>query len=152
MNSHLSQKQFARCFVGVCTNEEREHLADCAECRAELDSFGNTVSSLRHAIRGRVDAQMEARPSAVVPVSIPATIPGMRKVRWVVATAAVLLFGMIPFLTSEKPQAVTVTSNMPVETSPDALMNAINVHLSRTIPAPMEPMMSLIPSDESSTE
>ena len=31
--------------------------------------------------------------------------------------------------------------------TPDAIMNRVNSHLSRTLPAPMEPMMSLIPKE-----
>jgi anti-sigma factor RsiW len=138
--------------VGLGTHEERQHVTECAECGAELNGFGNTVSSLRHAIRGRVDAQVESRPAAAIPVLIQPATPGIRKLRWALATAAVLLVGMVPFVTSEKPEAVAVTTEEPAETSPDALMNAINAHLSRTVPAPMEPMMSLLPGDEPNSE
>jgi hypothetical protein len=60
---------------------------------------------------------------------------------------AVLLLGIAPFLI-EKPAAIEETSTQ----SPEALMEEINVHLSRTIPSPMEPMMPLMPSDESITQ
>ena len=60
--------------------------------------------------------------------------------------AAVVLLGMVPLLTSQKPQQTTAEASP--ETTPDALMNAIHLHLSRTVASPMEPMMSLLPSDE----
>jgi hypothetical protein len=87
-----------------------------------------------------------------IPISNQPVTRGIRKLRWVLATAAVLLVGMVPFVTSEKPESVSVTTKVAAETSPDALMNAINAHLSRTVPAPMEPMMSLLPNDEPSSE
>jgi anti-sigma factor RsiW len=152
MNSHLSQEQFARCFVGLGTHEERQHVTECAECGAELNVFGNTVSALRHGIRGRVDTHVESRATTSIPVSIQPATRGIRKLRWGLATAAVLFVGMVPFVTSEKPESVSVTTKVAAETSPDALMNAINAHLSRTVPAPMEPMMSLLPNDEPSSE
>jgi anti-sigma factor RsiW len=150
MSDHLSPEQFARCFVEAPTNEERQHLVECAACSAEFNAFGNSVSSLRLAIRGQVDARVESKPAAAIPVAIRPVTQGMRKLRWALATAAVLLIGIVPLVTSRKPEPVT--QQIPATTSPDDLMNAINAHLSRTVPAPMEPMMSLIPSDESSTE
>jgi hypothetical protein len=140
MSNHLSQEQFARCFVGAASDEERRHVRECAECRAELDDFGNTVATLRHAIRSRVDEQPSIQTVAVRHVP---------KTRWALAAAATLLIGVIPFLTERPGGFIEET---PAETSAEALMNAINLHLSRTVPSPMEPMMSLISSDASLAE
>jgi hypothetical protein len=41
-----------------------------------------------------------------------------------------------------------VSEQVFTETNPDAVMDRVNRHLSRTVPAPMEPMMSLIPREE----
>jgi hypothetical protein len=151
MNKHLSEEQLAKCFVGVSANEERQHLLECAECNAELSGLGHTVSSFRHAIRGQVDARVESQP--LTGISIQPAAQGIRKLGWVLVTAAVLVIGIVPLLTSRKPQIEAgSTGTIPVQTSPDDLMKAINAHLSRTIPAPMEPMMTLIPNDEPTTE
>jgi hypothetical protein len=58
---------------------------------------------------------------------------------------------LVPFFTREKEsrEAVNETS---VQTDPDALMDAVSIHLLRTVPAPMEPMLGLVPSGESKTE
>ena len=150
MNGHLSQEQFAKCFVGAASNEERQHLLECTECTAELNGFGKTVSALRLAIRRQVDVHVNQPPTEIA-VQPAASV--MRRLGWALATAAVLLIGIVPVLTSRKPQIELANSGpKPAAASPDDLMNAINVHLSRTIPAPMEPMMSLIPSDEPTTE
>jgi len=143
MKPHLSQEQFARCFLGTAASEERRHLLDCAECRQELESFATSVASLRSAIRGRVDANDGAH-TATQPVFSPG-FDRMPQVRWALASAAILLIGMLPLLTTLPARNVQPA---PVATSPEALMNAINVHLSRTVPSPMEPMMSLVPGDK----
>ena len=143
MKPHLSQEQFARCFLGTAASEERSHLLDCGECRQELVSFATSVASLRSAIRGRVDAHDGAH-TATQPVFSPG-FDRMPQARWALASVAILLIGMLPLLTTLPARNV---HSAPVATSPEALMNAINVHLSRTVPSPMEPMMSLVPGDK----
>ena len=143
MSKHLTQEQFARCFVEGASGTEWEHLTECSECQTELDRFGGTVSALRLAVRGRVDAHVVTQ---TFDLPVARQTP---KTRWALAAAALLLFGIAPFLTERPPQAV---DESPAEASPEALMNAINLHLSRTMPSPMEPMMSLIPRDVYVTE
>jgi len=137
MNNHLSEKQFARCFVGVSTNEERQHLLECLECREDLEGFENAIASLRSTIR----EQVEDRTTHIQP-----TRERMPKVRRAIAAAAVILLGLVPLLTSQRPQRIITEASS--EKNADALMDAINLHLSRTVASPMEPMMSLLPSDE----
>ena len=137
MNNHLSDEQFSRCFVGVPANDERQHLSECAKCRAEVDGFGSTVSSLRGAIWERADN----RATQIQPAR-----ERMPRVRRAIAAAAVVLLGLVPLLTSQRPQRIITDASS--ETNPDALMNAINLHLSRTVASPMEPMMSLLPHEE----
>jgi len=143
MKQHLSHEQFSRCFLGTATIEERRHISDCCKCRQELESFATSVASLRSAIRGRVDAHAGAY-DATQPVFSPG-FDRMPQVRWALASVAILLIGMLPLLTTLPAHNVHPAT---VATSPEALMNAINVHLSRTVPSPMEPMMSLVPGDK----
>ena len=143
MKLHLSQEQFARCFLGTAASEERRHLLDCGECRQELESFAASVASLRSVIRERVGAH-----DGVHEATPPVLSPGFDRtpqVRWALASVAILLIGMLPLLTTLPARDVHPA---PVATSPEDLMNAINVHLSRTVPSPMEPMMPLLPGDE----
>jgi hypothetical protein len=70
--------------------------------------------------------------------------------RWALVAAGAVVLIAAPFVTMKKErQEVIKTSS---ETNADALMNAVNIHLSRTVPAPMERMISLIPNDDSTTE
>ena len=141
MNPHLSQEQFARCFVGATASEELRHVAACSTCRLELEDFGKTVSSLRHEIRGRVDAHLELQPF------VPREPQPLPMTRWALVAAVVLLLGMAPFLTTYPVKESRRNSVSSPEAS-EVLMESINAHLSRTVPSPMEPMMSLLPGDE----
>jgi anti-sigma factor RsiW len=138
MNPHLSHEQFARCFIGTANGEELRHIAGCGACKSELEDFGKTVSSLRVAIRERVDEHIEAQPFVKrEPKPLPMT-------QWALVTVVVLLLGLVPFLAT-----YPVKESRPMSvSSAEALMGSINAHLSRTVPTPMEPMMSLLPGDE----
>ena len=149
MSNHLSQDQFAKCIVGQATPAERLHLNECSECTAELDRFAAALSSFRSAVRSRVDDRVASlQAPLIVEVPIEPEAAGIPKWRWALVVAAAVFAVVVPFLTSEKkPQEVSEKPS-PVTTSPDALMDAVHRHLSRTLPAPMEPMMVLIAGDE----
>lgn len=150
MSNHLSEDQFAIYIAGRATDAEKRHVAECAECGAEFDRFRNAVSSFRSAIRDRVDARIASNTPAVTPSLIRRTA-GIPKWRWALAAAVALAFILIPLLTGGR-KAQTVVKSVAVEADPDALMRAVNLHLSRTVPQPMERMMALIPNDESINE
>jgi len=135
MSPHLSPEQFARCFVGVASSVELHHISDCGSCRAELEGFQNSISSLRHALRAPVDVAVRFRSPQ------PAPVPRFRPV---LVAAALVLIGMVPLLT-QRPANPLPESGV---SSPEALMNAVNRHLSRTLPEPMQPVMSLLPDGE----
>src|SRR5438128_966622 len=152
VSKHLSQDQFAKCLVGQSTSAELQHITECAECSAGLERFDNTMSLFRDARRDQIDARVASQAPRVsrLPLRHP-NASGAPKWRWALAAAAVVVLVTVPFLTREKePQAVV--EKAPPQMDPDALMNAVNLHLSRTVPAPMERMISLMPSDESTNK
>lgn len=144
MSGHLTEDQLAKCIVGQFTFEERKHLAECPKCGGELDYFRGTVSAFRSAVRAGVDARIGSQPALLVrPVA--ARDP---KWRWALVVATALVLALIPFAglkTVSPPKAQ-------VETDADALMRTVDLQLSRTIPAPMEPVIALLPTDEISTQ
>ena len=142
MNDHLSHEQFAECASGRPGREQLEHLGQCAECSAELEQFDQALSLFRNAVRHRVEDRLALEPPQITPRAA-----GFSMWRWAVISAAVLVM-LIPYFMreSERPQQVAMPQIS--EPSPEEVMARVNRHLSRTFPAPMEPMMSLIPADE----
>ena len=144
MKNHLSEQQFAQCVVAGATGKVRQHLSQCADCSAQLVAFAQTVSSVRESIRATVDARVAATPDAVVTAPVPVQnkrLPALQWARLALTAVVVLALGSAPlFLTIHE------TSE---QVSAEALMDSIDAHLSRTVPSPMEPIMSLVPSEES---
>jgi hypothetical protein len=67
-----------------------------------------------------------------------------------VAVAALAGLLLIPVLALHRPHQEAI-DKAAVESDPDALMGAINIHLLRTVPAPMEPMLKLVPASMTET-
>jgi hypothetical protein len=151
MSNHLSQDQFAKCIVGRPSGMELQHIGGCPQCSADLENFNSALSLFRRALRDRIDDQVALQGSGVILFPIRPAEAGMSKWRWAAVAAALVVFVMLPFFIS-KPVPEETRRPVSIETDADALMNAVNLHLSRMVPAPMEPMLSLLPSDESITQ
>jgi hypothetical protein len=151
MSDHLTPDEFAKCFVNGAEGPELQHIKDCPRCSDELDRFGSAVASFRSAVRGRIDVHVGSDVTEVA--AFPACAPAIwaPRFRWVLAAAVVVVLGLIPVLTI-RTQPENPIDRTSAETDSDALMGAINLHLLRTVPAPMEPMLSLVPSTEANTE
>jgi hypothetical protein len=126
-----------------------QHLRNCSECRVELERFETAVKEFRSAIRHRIDGHVAVHASLPRPLRPAAA--GVSTWRWaMIATAIVALvipFFMSPHEPQDTPEQASFTGS-----SPDMIMDAVNRHLSRRLPAPMEPIMSLIPTEEWTTQ
>ena len=145
MSKHLTEDQIARCFSGQTTNEERQHIQECTACGAELDRLASTISLFRNAVRDRVDARVALHAPAMV-FEDQRPVPATPIWKWAMVTVVAVLLVALPFFITRPQQFV---DNASVPTDPDVLMREINLHLSRTMPAPMEPILTLIPDSES---
>src|SRR5262245_19667742 len=96
MNSHLSEDQMSRSFIGRSTIQEEQHLQSCAQCQAELDGLRRTCSLFRDAMKDLANHRMAAGtlPKAATFVTPRRFVP----VPWQLAlvSAAVLLFAILP--------------------------------------------------------
>jgi hypothetical protein len=145
MSKHLTEDQIARCFAGQTTNEERQHIQECALCGAELDRLASTISLFRNAVRDRIDARVALHAPAILFEDQP-PVPATPIWKWAMVTVVAVLLVALPLFITRPQQFV---DNASTRTDPDTLMREINVHLSRTMPAPMEPILTLIPDSES---
>ena len=68
---------------------------------------------------------------------------------WALVAAVAFVLVTLPLFITRPKQFIENTS---VATDADTLMREVNLHLSRTLPAPMEPIMTLIPKNELLTQ
>ena len=149
MSNHLSEDQFAKCLVGQYSNEELQHLDVCRECSSELDRSRKSIALFSNALTDSVEARVALRPGLEIRPA-KATDP---KWRWGFVAATALVLAVAPFIGIKTdiipPQPAGLTTQR--DTDADTLMQAVQLQLSRTIPAPMEPVIALLPIEESPT-
>jgi anti-sigma factor RsiW len=140
MNRHLSEDQLVRCIVGQGVRAELQHARECPECGAELDRFNKSVALFQSSVHAQIDNRISQAPS--IEVSKP--LGAARTQRWVLVSAAAVVLVVLPFIrTGNKPEAYPEPAS--TATDPDAVMNRVNLDLSRTVPAPMEPLILGLP-------
>jgi len=144
MSDHLSQDQFETCVLGQAGPAELEHISECPECRAEFEHFGRTLSLFRSAVWDRVDDRIGLQAAEVTTLTPAAA--GIPRWRLALVAAGFVVVVVIPFFITEiQPRERTDPGSAE---SPEAVMERLNRHLLRTMPEPMEPVMSLIPSQQ----
>ena len=141
MTAHLSENQFARCLAGQATTAELGHTRECTECESELNRFAEAISMFQGDVRQRVLHRIARRP--LVTISKPAAAHTVTR-RWVLVAAAAAGLVILPLSEIGKKQS-SVLQPISAESDADAVMNRVNLHLARTVPAPMEPLMLGLP-------
>ena len=147
MSNHLSQDQLSMWILGRSTPEELQHGRECPECSRELARFHTPVSTFRAVMQDWSDRENVPRLADVSVFLSRRGRPFSPVWRWVPAGLAVLILAAIPIYVQQKKLQ---QSEAEQATREDVLlMDAVNAHLSRTIPAPMEPIFVLVPGQES---
>ena len=137
------------CILGRCTPEEQRHARECPECSRELARFHDPVSTFRTVMQNWSDRENAPR-LADVSVFLSRSRRFANPLwRWAPAGLAIIILSAIPIYIQQQ----KLQSELEQATREDVLlMDAVNAHLSRTIPAPMEPIMALVPQQESRTQ
>jgi hypothetical protein len=153
MNSHLTEDQIAEYIVGRSIRADQQHIAGCLQCRSEVERISASIAAFRSAVRDRVDARVASSPARLLPIPAASATPAVSKWQWALAGAMMVIIAVVPFITRDRlmPQEDIIEAT-PAETNPDELMDAVYRHLSRTVPAPMERVMVLIPDEEPDTK
>ena len=144
MNRHLSSEEISEFMIGNATPEQTQHAANCAECAAELSQLQETLS----AFRGSVQHWAKQSGGSVIPDGASLVeeerFYNVHPLRWALAAAA-LMFLVIPVYND-------ISNRARQKQAEDALLlERVNAHLSRGVPAPMEPLLELL-SDGSAQE
>jgi anti-sigma factor RsiW len=140
MSNHLSEDQLEVCILGCAGQSELAHLRDCAECRAEFEHFRRSLSLFRSAMADIADGHAALHQSDLYKSLL--LSGGIPKWRWALAVVAFVAAVLIPIVVAHTNQP-----KPPEPMSPEAVMERLNEHLARRVPAPMEPMMSLISTE-----
>ena len=145
MISHLSSKQISKVLAGKATPEERLHANECAECRTELIRLRETLSLFRDSVLKWADEGYRSAPVSAAFLRVEKSAYSRQPLRWALITALLILFVAVPLYRS-------VSDHHRQTDADDALLlEQVNAHLSRAVPAPMEPLMQLL-SDSSTKE
>jgi hypothetical protein len=139
MINHLSEDQFEACVLGRAGQPELAHINECPECQAEFEHFRKALSMFRSVVWDLADTQVALQSSEVTASLSP---PPISTWRWALVVTAFVVAVMIPILASQ-----TNPPKPAPQMSPEAVMDRLNQHLARRVPAPMEPMMSLISTE-----
>jgi hypothetical protein len=144
MNNHLSSEQISEFMTGNATPEQAQHAANCAECAAELSELQETLSTFRDSV------QHWAKQSggSVIPdrafLGTEERVFSVHPLRWALAAAALIVLAI--------PVYNDISNRDRQNQAEDALLlEQVNAHLSRAVPAPMEPLLELL-SDVSADE
>jgi hypothetical protein len=151
MNKHLSAKQISMCIAGNGSREELEHSRACPKCAAEMDRFESAVLGLRQGLSGC--AEQHLKPGAWAYLK-PATVNSRRLagvLAGAVAAAALSILAVAPIYRSfvEPRYEVSVTAEAEQDTE---LLEQVDLQLSRSVPATLEPLMDLLALNEESQD
>jgi anti-sigma factor RsiW len=135
------------CILGRCTPEEEQHSRECPECRAELARFQGPVSTFRVAMQDWSDRETVPRLAEVASFLGRSRLLSNPAWRWaLVGLAVVILTGIPLYMQQDRLREIKAAEAAREDV---LLMDAVSIHLSRTIPAPMEPILALVPDQES---
>jgi hypothetical protein len=133
MTNHLTQDETSAAVAGIATREVREHIQECAICRAETERLASALSVFRQSVR---DWSLSVEPDNIM---VPAPRVATRRwLGWSVALAACLIAGLtLPREFNNKPAPPAHTAHA---ISDDELLSKVNSELSLAVPPSMEPM------------
>ena len=148
MSDHLSQDQKARWLLGQASPEEEEHRKNCPLCDSELLHFRQTVGTFQHVMKTWSEREGGWRTDDAAEI-LSWQPRRLRTGRLALATAAVALVVLLVAYPRVDVEHQEVPEASPAVISDDAqLMEAVATHLSRPMPAPMERVLALLPTQE----
>jgi anti-sigma factor RsiW len=143
MIDHLSAEQISQWMMGERTPQLVQHVAECPRCSAELEQLEAALTQFRTAMR-------EPAFSVVTPEwrEPEASSPWYSWPRLVLAIAALLILVALPLswrarVRQQAAQAALADSQ---------LLESVDSAISQAVPEPMEPLVSMVSWNSSSTD
>jgi hypothetical protein len=136
MSRHLSSREISEWAAGTRSLERENHLHECAECRGELVRLQGVLSEFRDSLRNWSAGQGGSAPR---PVWLTESPRAAHRLRWAMVAVVMVLLAAIPIYRSRERQR-------PADTSLEdaVLLEQIDAGVSRSVPAPMEPLTGLV--------
>lgn len=131
MNSHLSSEEIYQWLSGDRGDGMEEHFRECPACRVELQQLKTALDGLRSSLEE----------AAVPPVSYSRTRAALP--RWILATAVLSTLIAAPVYWNLRQQHAAEQAK-----ADELLLERVQVGLSRSVPASMEPLMQLISRED----
>lgn len=146
MIEHLSAEQISQWIIGDRPLELREHMAQCAECRAELGQLENAIAQFRTAMR---------EPASYVPPPAwrqpePQPAPWFSWPRLVLTATALLVLAAVPVTWRVRVHEQALRAQAALADS--QLLESVDAEISQAVPQPLEPLVTLATWNSSSTE
>ena len=133
MSEHLSAERISAWLIGERGAEQRLHLQECTVCRQEVRRMEAALGGFRESVQRWSETEYAAERR--LPVRAARRGVGTRSM-WVGLAAAV--FAICCLLLVRTPQRAVGTG------ADVALLEQVDAELSRTVPAPMEPLTKLM--------
>jgi hypothetical protein len=134
MNEHFSPEQISRWMIGERTGQEEEHARLCPDCAAKVAGFESAIALFRESVRECGERYGGAAPK------LPARSSRMWSFRWASVAVALLLLAAVPIYKNSRDQR----RQAEMARADAALMEQVDVEISRAVPAPMEPLVKLV--------
>ena len=147
MIEHLSAEQISQWMIGQRPLELQEHVAGCAQCRAELGQLESALSQFRTAMRE--PANLVPPPAWGQPEPRPA--PWFSWPRLVLTATALLVLAAVPVTWRVRTHQQALREQA-AQVADSQLLESVDSEISQAVPQPMEPLVTLATWNSSSAE
>jgi len=131
---HLSAEQISQWTIGERTPQLERHVAECGQCRAELERLETTLAQFRGAVRDW---------SAADPPAWRQSVSHSARFSWprlVVAAAALSILAAVPvYWRAHARERAAEAARADAQ-----LLEQVDSAISRAVPEPMEPLVNLV--------
>ena len=135
MRQHLSRRQISAWVAGERAPEDERNVAECPECRAEVAGLENAVLWFRGSVRAWSDTSVPTANRSRGSLS-------RWRPQWALIAATLAILAGVPIYRNVERQREAEQARA------DALLwEQVDAGLSRPVPAPMEPLLSLVPGE-----
>jgi len=149
MSQHFSPEDLSRWVAGDRTSAMKQHAGECAACNGRLENLEATLGDFRGAMHDWTAARTPAIPVMDFERRTPSR---MRRWALAAATLVILVSGSAAYW--RRHEAALHAAEI---ARADALLQQVDSEISRAVPQPMEPLVSLVtwapsPSNQNQTK